>query len=94
MSMRASSASRSPVKNASAQLNVRIKQDLAERLRERAEELHSNPGALVAQAIEQLLAQSSPAPSTRPQSDLEQRLGALEDRIAALETSISNSDSQ
>jgi uncharacterized protein YceH (UPF0502 family) len=48
----------------------------------------------VAQAIEQLLVQSSPTPTTQLQSDLEQRLEALEGRIAELDTSRSNSNSQ
>lgn len=66
------------------QLNVRIKQELAERLRQHAEELHSNTGALVAQAIEQLLAQDD---HTR-QADQEQRLLSLEKRLQAIETQL------
>ena len=66
------------------QLNVRIKQELAERLRQRAEELHSNAGALVARAIEQLLAQDDHA----RQADHEQRLLSIEERLQAIESQL------
>ena len=55
-------ASRAQRAAGTVQLNVRIRQELADRLRQRAEELHSNTGTLVAQAIEQLLAQEDQTP--------------------------------
>lgn len=72
-------------KPSTAQLNVRIDQLLADRLRERAKELHCNPGTLVSQAIEQLLdgSQSESAPKTG--EDLLERIQNLEVRVAELE---------
>ena len=66
------------------QLNVRIRQELADRLRQHAEELHSNTGTLVAQAIEQLLTQDEQG----RQGDHEQRLLNLERRLHALENQL------
>lgn len=79
------------MKAASVQLNVRVDSSLANRLRQRADELHSNPGALVAQAIEQLLAQS---PTATAGGDIEQRLADLEQRLADLEQKQAQKDSQ
>jgi hypothetical protein len=66
------------------QLNFRIRQQLADRLRQRAEELNSNTGTLVAQAIEQLLTQNEQG----RQGDHEQRLLELERRLHALENQL------
>ena len=74
-------ASRAQRAAGTVQLNVRIRQELADRLRQRAEELHSNTGTLVAQAIEQLLAQEGQT----PQGDHEQRLLSLERRLRDVE---------
>ena len=74
-------ASRGQRGASNVQLNVRIRQELADRLRQRAEELHSNTGTLVAQAIEQLLAQEDQT----PQRGHEQRLLSLERRLQDVE---------
>ena len=74
-------ASRAQRAVGTVQLNVRIRQELADRLRQRAEELHSNTGTLVAQAIEQLLAQEGQT----SQRDHEQRLLSLERRLQDVE---------
>jgi len=74
-------ASRAQRAAGTVQLNVRIRQELADRLRQRAEELHSNTGTLVAQAIEQLLAQEDQT----PQRGHEQRLLSLERRLQDVE---------
>jgi polyhydroxyalkanoate synthesis regulator phasin len=79
--MTAKEASRAQRAAGTVQLNVRIRQELADRLRQRAEELHSNTGTLVAQAIEQLLAKDGQT----PQRDHEQRLLSLERRLQDLE---------
>jgi predicted transcriptional regulator len=72
-------------KSQTSQLNVRIDQLLAQRLRQKAKELHCSPGTLVAQAIEQLLdsnmqeqAQEAPEGVTRRLKDLEARVAELE----------------
>jgi predicted HicB family RNase H-like nuclease len=75
-------ASRAQRAAGTVQLNVRIRQELADRLRQRAEALHSNTGTLVAQAIEQLLAQDGQT----PQRDSEQRLLSIERRLQDVET--------
>jgi hypothetical protein len=82
--MTARDASRGQRGASNVQLNVRIRQELADRLRQRAEELHSNTGALVAQAIEQLLTQDEQG----HQGDHEQRLLNLERRLHALENQL------
>lgn len=63
------------------QLNVRVEQGLAQRLRQTAKAQHTTPGALVAQALEALLEGASGGPGP----GLEQRLAALEQRVGALE---------
>ena len=78
--------------NTTVQLNVRVEILLANRLRQRAKELHTNPGALVAQAIEQFL-DGSPQAQDQP-DDVLQRFKGLEDRVAALEAEKKQSDSQ
>ena len=77
-------ASRAQRAAGTVQLNVRIRQELADRLRQRAEELHSNTGTLVAQAIEQLLTQNEQG----RQGDHEQRLLSLERRLHVLENQL------
>jgi len=81
-------------KATTAQLNVRIDQDLADRLRQRAKELHCSPGTLVAQAIEQLLDDTQPELDPHAGDGLNERLQSLEARVAALEEPKSNSNSQ
>ena len=77
-------ASRGQRGASNVQLNVRIRQELADRLRQRAEDLHSNTGTLVAQAIEQLLTQNEQG----RQGDHEQRLLSLERRLNVLENQL------
>lgn len=72
-------------KATTAQLNVRIDQTLADRLRQRAKELHCSPGTLVAQAIEQLLDDTQPELDPQAGDGLNERLQNLEARVAALE---------
>lgn len=77
----------SVTKSQTSQLNVRIDQLLAQRLRQKAKELHCSPGTLVAQAIEQLLdsnmleqAQEAPEGVSRRLQDLEARVAELEEQ--------------
>lgn len=72
-------------KATTAQLNVRIDQVLADRLRQRAKELHCSPGTLVAQAIEQLLDDTQSELDPQPGEGLNERLQSLEARVVALE---------
>ena len=65
---------------ATTQLNCRVEVLLAKRLREAATARHTTTGALVAQAIEALLAGNSPSPAP-PLS----ALAALEARVERLE---------
>jgi polyhydroxyalkanoate synthesis regulator phasin len=81
-------------KTTTAQLNVRIDQVLADRLRQRAKELHCSPGTLVAQAIEQLLDDTQPEVSPQAGDELNERLQSLETRVAALEREKARSNSQ
>lgn len=57
---------------------------LAEKLRKAATERHALPGSLVAQALEQFLSGSAPALSA-DSGKWEQRLAAVEQRLALLE---------
>jgi hypothetical protein len=84
-------ASGSPSSTATVQLNVRVEAVLANKLRQRARELHTNPGALVAQAIEQFL--DSPQGGEQ-QDDVLQRLERLEHRFAAMDAEEQQPDSQ
>jgi hypothetical protein len=68
-----------------AQLNVRVDLQLAARLRQRARELHSSPGALVAQALEQFLDGNHQQGGDPVNGDLASRLEELEARVASLE---------
>lgn len=73
---------------ATCQLNVRVEVGLARRLRQAAKAQHTTPGALVAQALELLLAGNSkgPAPALAADSKaLGAALAALEQRVGALE---------
>jgi polyhydroxyalkanoate synthesis regulator phasin len=81
-------------KATTAQLNVRIDQLLADRLRQRAKELHCSPGTLVAQAIEQLLDDTQPGVSPQAGDGLNERLQSLETRVAALEREKARPNSQ
>jgi hypothetical protein len=72
-------------KATTAQLNVRIDQALADRLRQRAKELHCSPGTLVAQAIEQLLDETQPELDPQAGGGFNERLQSLEARVVALE---------
>lgn len=65
---------------ATTQLNCRVEVLLAKRLREAATARHTTTGALVAQAIEALLAGNSASPAPPPSA-----LAALEARVAKLE---------
>lgn len=65
---------------ATTQLNCRVEVLLAKRLREAATARHTTTGALVAQAIEALLAGNSSSPAPPPSA-----LAALEARVAKLE---------
>jgi hypothetical protein len=65
---------------ATTQLNCRVEVLLAKRLREAATARHTTTGALVAQAIEALLAGNSASPAPPPSA-----LAALEARVARLE---------
>jgi hypothetical protein len=65
---------------ASTQLNCRVEVLLAKRLREAATARHTTTGALVAQAIEALLAGNSASPAPPPSA-----LAALEARVERLE---------
>ena len=65
---------------ATTQLNCRVEVLLAKRLREAATARHTTTGALVAQAIEALLAGNSSSPAPPPSA-----LAALEARVARLE---------
>jgi len=65
---------------ATVQLNCRVEALLAKRLREAATARHTTTGALVAQAIEALLAGDSASPAPPPSA-----LAALEARVALLE---------
>ncbi len=65
---------------ATVQLNCRVEKQLAQRLREAATARHTTTGALVAQAIEALLAANSASPAPPPSA-----LAALEARVAKLE---------
>jgi hypothetical protein len=69
---------------ATVQLNCRVEEQLAQRLREAATARHTTTGALVAQAIEALLEanSSNPAPPLSA-------LAALEARVALLEQAAS-----
>jgi predicted transcriptional regulator len=80
-----SHSSSSATKSTTAQLNVRIDQLLAHRLRQRAKELHCSPGALVAQAIEQLLDNGMPDQVQEEGEGILRRLQELEARVAELE---------
>ena len=71
---------------ATTQLNCRVEVLLAKRLREAAAARHTTTGALVAQAIEALLAGNSASPAPPPSA-----LAALEQRVAKLEA-IANRD--
>lgn len=71
---------------ATTQLNCRVEVLLAKRLREAATARHTTTGALVAQAIEALLAGNSSSPAPPPSA-----LAALEARVAKLEA-ITNRD--
>jgi predicted transcriptional regulator len=75
----------SVTKSQTSQLNVRIDQLLAERLRQKAKELHCSPGTLVAQAIEQLLDSKMQEPAKEAPEGMACRLQALEARVAELE---------
>lgn len=72
---------------ATTQLNCRVEVLLAKRLREAATARHTTTGALVAQAIEALLAgnSASPTPSPLALAALETRGALLEQRVAKLE---------
>ena len=70
---------------ATTQLNCRVDVLLAKRLRQAATARHTTIGALVAQAIEALLAGNSASPAPPPSA-----LAALEARVAKLEA-MSNS---
>lgn len=72
---------------ATTQLNCRVEVLLAKRLREAATARHTTTGALVAQAIEALLAgnSASPAPPPSALAALEARGALLEQRVAKLE---------
>lgn len=72
---------------ATTQLNCRVEVLLAKRLREAATARHTTTGALVAQAIEALLAgdSASPAPPPSALAALETRGALLEQRVAKLE---------
>jgi len=72
---------------ATTQLNCRVEVLLAKRLREAATARHTTTGALVAQAIEALLAgnSASPAPPPSALAALEARGALLEHRVAKLE---------
>jgi len=81
-------------KATTAQLNVRIDQLLADRLRQRAKELHCSPGTLVAQAIEQLLDDTQPEVNPQAGDGLNERLQSLEARVDALEGKKAGPNSQ
>lgn len=72
---------------ATTQLNCRVEVLLAKRLREAATARHTTTGALVAQAIEALLASNSASPAPPPSAlaALEARGALLEQRVAKLE---------
>lgn len=71
---------------ATTQLNCRVEVLLANRLREAATARHTTTGALVAQAIEALLASNSTSPAPPPSA-----LAALDARVERLEA-IANLD--
>lgn len=72
---------------ATVQLNVRVEAELAGRLKREAMRLHANPGALVAQALEQFLSGASgvSAALAAPSKEWQAPLAALEARVAKLE---------
>ena len=72
---------------ATTQLNCRVDVLLAKRLRQAATARHTTTGALVAQAIEALLAGNSASPTPPPSA-----LAALEQRVARLEAANQDSD--
>lgn len=73
---------------ATVQLNVRVDAALAAKLKAEAKRRHANPGALVAQALEQFLSGASNAPTSLavPSKEWQKPLAALEARVAKLET--------
>jgi hypothetical protein len=72
---------------ATVQLNVRVEAELAGWLKREAMRLHANPGALVAQALEQFLSGASgvSAALAAPSKEWQAPLAALEARVAKLE---------
>jgi hypothetical protein len=89
-----SQSSSSLTKSSTAQLNVRIDQLLAQRLRQRAKELHCSPGTLVAQAIELLLDSSTLEQVQEADEGVVARLQKLEERVAELEQQAQERSSQ
>ncbi len=69
---------------ATVQLNVRVEAALAARLKAEAKRRHALPGSLVAQALEQFLANAGD-PLAKASNGWQKPLAALEARVARLE---------